>query len=336
MKPLAFVALPLFALLLAAQAAFAEAPKPKLPKAGRVKIDVVKDENGEPAQAVLNLVGRYIRHEIVVADDGHFDLPLAPGSYIALITSNGRSPDLTRLDVSSGGEQSLVKRMKHNAKPDGFLIGSFLVNGDPAPLAEVHVEKGDKLFKRARLMTDVGFFGLALPGGDYHVVYSSQGQVLFRQNLMVPAQVAEVQRAFFSVDQDLTEGASVDTVEAIPFARGKFKAPEWSEAAMHELLAPFIEGSKECMSIEAHVFGKGDEVRARKLSAARATWVRHKLIDFGAPPARLRAVGHGKARPLLPAEHTHASKINNRIDYILYDCAAPPALPDDVIAIGNP
>lgn len=77
------------------------------------------------------------------------------------------------------------------------------------------------------------------------------------------------------------------------------------------------------MTIEGHADVRGPDAYNLALSQRRADRVRALLIDLGADPDRITAVGYGRSRPRDPGTSAAAHRRNRRVEFVIERDAAP-------------
>ncbi len=75
-------------------------------------------------------------------------------------------------------------------------------------------------------------------------------------------------------------------------------------------------------SVEGHTDSDGSESHNQKLSEARAEAVMAEMIKMGISPTRLKAVGHGQARPVADNDTPEGKARNRRVEFVKFKIQA--------------
>jgi outer membrane protein OmpA-like peptidoglycan-associated protein len=73
------------------------------------------------------------------------------------------------------------------------------------------------------------------------------------------------------------------------------------------------------IEVQGHTDAAGTSAFNVNLTRRRAQYVVRYLVEKGVPPQRLRAVGYGDTRPLVPSDTVANQRKNRRIQFVVFD-----------------
>lgn len=115
-------------------------------------------------------------------------------------------------------------------------------------------------------------------------------------------------------------GIVISIMDGVLFETGSVELRPSAKRLMYKI-AQIVKDLPNQISVEGHT----DNVPLRKgpygdnwgLSAMRAAVVGSYLVEAGIDPKRIRAVGYGQSRPLVPNDTEEHRRINRRVDVII-------------------
>jgi outer membrane protein OmpA-like peptidoglycan-associated protein len=107
---------------------------------------------------------------------------------------------------------------------------------------------------------------------------------------------------------------AIVALQPLRFAPGSTELIGASTSVLEELQATLVANPDLALSVEGHTDDRGDANVNRALSERRSQAVVDWLVDHGVAPWRLRAVGHGSARPVGDNATPAGRAANRRIE----------------------
>jgi OOP family OmpA-OmpF porin len=102
----------------------------------------------------------------------------------------------------------------------------------------------------------------------------------------------------------------------VSFAPGKSAVPAAAAEELRQLVRVMAEHPElPRIEVQGHSDARECKPDDLRLSQARADAVMARLVELGADPARLRAVGHGGTRPLTHGKRARDRAMNRRVDF---------------------
>lgn len=151
-------------------------------------------------------------------------------------------------------------------------------------------------------------------GADYGLYVNSHGYLFHSLNFSY-AGGADLKPLVIDIDLvKASKGASV-RLNNIFFDTDKFDLREKSISELDRIARFLGENQSIKVEIGGHTDNQGADAYNQQLSQKRAKSVRDYLVSKGVPNARLREVGYGSKRPIVPNDNEEARQINRRIEF---------------------
>lgn len=150
-----------------------------------------------------------------------------------------------------------------------------------------------------------------------------------RQNMRLEAEKrarAEVDGKAAEAAQKLANIASVKQEErgtvltlagSIVFASGQYKLRGDSLPKLNRVASALKDLGGKTFIIEGHTDSMGNDAANQQLSVKRATTVREYLIRHGLQADQVKAIGHGKERPIAPNDTPEGRAQNRRVEIVV-------------------
>jgi len=103
----------------------------------------------------------------------------------------------------------------------------------------------------------------------------------------------------------------------VKFYQGSARLTHASIPILARFVQRLVQSPDLRVRIEGHTDSVGDEQNNLDLSIKRARTVRNKLIQMGADPSRLEAVGYGESQPIADNNTPDGRARNRRIDFVI-------------------
>lgn len=130
----------------------------------------------------------------------------------------------------------------------------------------------------------------------------------------VPAKVA-LEPQMLKSDECAGRFEILSQTDAITFGAGSSTLRPSSAPVLEEVTDIINRCEDLSLRIAGHTDSDGDAEFNRRLSELRAKSVKAFLVGLGVDPARIEAVGHGEAQPLVPNDSAQNKARNRRIEF---------------------
>ncbi len=117
-------------------------------------------------------------------------------------------------------------------------------------------------------------------------------------------------------DKMLTDGKIITT--GIRFDVNKATLRPESFGTLNEIIKLMNENPSLNFSVEGHTDSDGSENHNQTLSEARATAVMDEMIKLGISQSRLKSVGYGQSKPIVPNDSSEGKAQNRRVEFVKY------------------
>ena len=214
----------------------------------------------------------------------------------------------------------LPESLRERIKPVSYLKGIVADAKTKKPLAatvELVDLKTNQVVSRVQADTQTGQYTAVLPSGGEYALYVSVPGYLFKSLSFDFTQKTKGEGMSLSVPlESVAAGASGnETLNNLFFDSGRYDLAEKSRTEL-DRLALFMQANKAIkVEISGHTDDKGDAAANLALSQKRAQAVVTHLTKAGIEPGRIRAIGYGKTRPLVPNTTDENRRLNRRIDW---------------------
>ncbi|GAB3882150.1 OmpA family protein [Spirosoma agri] len=215
----------------------------------------------------------------------------------------------------------LPESLRERVKPVSYLKGIVADAKTKKPLAatvELIDLKTNQIVSRVQADAQTGQYTAVMPGGGDYALYVSvpgylfkslsfdftqkrdSGSALLLNVPLVPAVAGETAR---------------ETLNNLFFESGRYDLADKSRTELDRLSA-FLKASPAVkIEIAGHTDDRGDAAANLTLSQKRAQSVVGYLTKAGIDPGRIRAVGYGKTKPVVPNTTDENRQLNRRIEW---------------------
>ncbi|WP_338868619.1 OmpA family protein [Spirosoma sp. SC4-14] len=219
----------------------------------------------------------------------------------------------------------LPESLRERVKPVSYLKGVIADAKTRKPLAAI-VElvdlKTNQIVSRVHADEQTGQYTAILPTGGEYALYVSVPGYLFKSLSFDFTQKTKSEReagAGMSLNVPLEPAiageTAKETLNNLFFETGRYDLAEKSRTEL-DRLAAFMKASPSVkIEIAGHTDDRGDGAANLALSQKRAQSVVDYLVKAGISSDRIRAVGYGKARPLVPNTSDENRQLNRRIEW---------------------
>jgi outer membrane protein OmpA-like peptidoglycan-associated protein/tetratricopeptide (TPR) repeat protein len=267
-------------------------------------------------------------YPVNTTDDDLFFFPLDTGhiAYMARFIPNTEDQDIVRYTIYAFGNPA---RFTINGKvdiqaeegviPDNISIG-FIDQGTSDTLAIKRLDRN-------------GTFQQKLPGGDFMVEISQQGNILLSRELTIPAYLPQ-DRLVFNASIALSHRTGIDTlpVQHVYFDFDESRLKEASEKYLDEIAGLLIRYPEILLNINGYTDALGSDSYNMKLSIRRANAVGVYLKNRQVEQERMFIQGFGESDPVAinrnpdGTDCTEGRKYNRRVELVFQHLPAGIAL----------
>ncbi|WP_461101937.1 OmpA family protein [Spirosoma koreense] len=214
----------------------------------------------------------------------------------------------------------LPESLRERVKPVSYLKGIVADAKTKKPLAatvELIDLKTNQTISKVQADTQTGMYTAVLPSGGEYALYVSVPGYLFKSLSFDFTQKTKGEGISLSVPlEPVAAGSSAnETLNNLFFETGRYDLAEKSRTEL-DRLAAFLQANPAVkVEISGHTDDKGDAAVNQTLSQKRAQSVVSYLTKAGISPARIRAIGYGKTRPIAPNTTEENRQLNRRIEW---------------------
>ena len=228
-----------------------------------------------------------------------------------------RPSDAGEFQVNAADKASRPKQGKLVATDTEAAVRFFVVDKAKGPIEGIVVSltaPNGKVYYTAETDKE-GFAEVLVPiGQTYDLVYLSLG----RRNVAAKVAVKNEPRLNLKLTmryerEEFTKPFVLDDVQ---FASGSATLTPDSHARLDAMVEFMTHKKATKLEISGHTDNVGKKAVNKKLSQARADAVRDYLISKGIEASRIKAVGHGDEKPMVPNDTTDGRRKNRRIEAI--------------------
>ena len=214
----------------------------------------------------------------------------------------------------------LPESLRDRVRPVSFLKGIVADAKTKKPLAatvELVDLKTNQIVSRVQTDTQTGQYTTVLPSGGEYALYVNVPGYLFKSLSFDFTQKTKGEGMSLSVPLEPVAGGTSanETLNNLFFEYGRYDLADKSLTELNRL-ALFMQANPAVnVEILGHTDDKGDAAANLALSQKRAQAVVAYLTKAGIQPGRIRAVGYGKTRPLVPNTTEENRRLNRRIEW---------------------
>ncbi len=148
----------------------------------------------------------------------------------------------------------------------------------------------------------------------YSLNASARGYIY--ENQSIDMQMIDDNHTFTIALNPITQGATVQLSD-VNFEYNSAEIMPASLASLEQVLRLLEMNPEINIELAAHTDDHGNEQYNLQLSQKRATSVRIFLVEKGIDPSRLKAVGYGKNKPLVPNTSDENRAKNRRVEFVI-------------------
>ncbi|RYF67541.1 MAG: flagellar motor protein MotB, partial [Cytophagaceae bacterium] len=214
----------------------------------------------------------------------------------------------------------LPESLRDRIRSVSFLKGTVADAKTKKPLAatvELIDLKTNQVVSRVEADAQTGQYTAVLPSGGEYALYVSVPGYLFKSLSFDFTQKTKGEGLSLSVPlEPVVSGSSAnETLSNLFFDYGRYDLAEKSLTELNRLAVFMQTNPTVNIEISGHTDDKGDAAANLTLSQKRAQAVVAYLTKAGIQPGRIKAVGYGKARPLMPNTSDENRRLNRRIEW---------------------
>ncbi len=214
----------------------------------------------------------------------------------------------------------LPESLRDRVRPVSFLKGIVADAKTKKPLAatvELVDLKTNQIVSRVQTDTQTGQYTTVLPSGGEYALYVNVPGYLFKSLSFDFTQKTKGEGMSLSVPLEPVAGGTSanETLNNLFFEYGRYDLADKSLTELNRLSLFMQANPAVNVEILGHTDDKGDAAANLALSQKRAQAVVAYLTKAGIQPGRIRAVGYGKTRPLVPNTTEENRRLNRRIEW---------------------
>ena len=244
------------------------------------------------------------------------------------VAANGRRAYYSFEEQKDGVSQKsrlyvfdLPESLRDRVRPVSFLKGIVADAKTQKPLAatvELIDLKTNEVVSRVQTDAQTGQYTAVLPGGGEYALYVSTPGYLFKSlsfDFTQKTKVGEGMTLSVPLEPTLGGTSAKETLNNLFFESGQYDLADKSRTELDRLSAFLRANPAVKIEIAGHTDDTGDAVTNLVLSQKRAQSVVAYLTQAGITPERIRAVGYGETRPLVPNTTDENRRLNRRIEW---------------------
>ena len=217
----------------------------------------------------------------------------------------------------------LPESLRERIRPVSYLKGIIADSKTKKPLAatvELVDLKTNQVISRVQADTQTGQYTTVLPSGGEYALYVNVPGYLFKSlsfDFTRKNSRATESGLSLSVPMEPAVGGTSarETLSNLFFDSGRYDLADKSRTELDRLSAFLQANPAVTVEISGHTDDVGDEAANLVLSQKRAQAVVTYLTKAGIATERIRAVGYGKKRPLVPNTTDENRRQNRRIEW---------------------
>lgn len=216
----------------------------------------------------------------------------------------------------------LPDRLRERVKPVSLLKGVVADARTGKPLAatvELIDLKTNQLVSRVQADAQSGAYTAVLPSGGEYALYVAVPGYLFKSLSFDFSQKTKGEGLSLRVPLEpaVSGTAARETLSNLFFDTGRYDLAAKSRTELDRLVAFLRANPTTRIEISGHTDDRGDAAANQLLSQKRAQAVVSYLTQAGIDAGRMKALGFGKTRPLVPNTTDENRQLNRRIEWRL-------------------
>lgn len=217
----------------------------------------------------------------------------------------------------------LPESLRERVKPVSYLKGTIADAKTKKPLAAI-VElidlKTNQTISRVQADAQTGQYTAVLPAGSEYALYVSVPGYLFKSLSFDFTQKSAHDSASgmalnVPLEPAVAGETAKETLNNLFFESGRYDLADKSRTELDRLSAFMKANPSVTIEIAGHTDDRGEAAANLALSQKRAQAVVAYLAKAGVAPGRIRAVGYGKTKPLVPNSTDENRRLNRRIEW---------------------
>jgi len=212
----------------------------------------------------------------------------------------------------------LPESMREKIRPVSYLKGVITdaKTQKPQPATVDLIDLAtNQLVSRVQADSLTGQYTAVLPTGGEYALYVSAPGYLFKSLSFDFTQKREGEGMALSVPLEPIRSAGKETLNNLFFPTGRFDLAEKSRTELDRLAQFMRQNPTVKVEVSGHTDDQGEAAANLELSRKRAQSVVSFLAGAGVEPARIRAIGFGESRPLVPNTSEENRRLNRRIEW---------------------
>lgn len=241
------------------------------------------------------------------------------------VTANGTKAYYSYEEQKEGVSQKsrlysfdLPESLRERVMPVSYLKGIIADAKTNKPLAatvELIDLKTNQTVTRVTADAQTGEYTAVLPSGGEYALYVSVPGYLFKSLSFDFTQQRKGDKLALSVPLEPIRPTSRETLNNLFFDPNRYDLGGKSRTELERLALFMQQNPTVSIEITGHTDDRGEGAANLLLSQKRAQSVVTYLTKAGIAPARIRATGYGKTRPLVPNTTEENRRQNRRIEW---------------------
>ncbi len=212
----------------------------------------------------------------------------------------------------------LPESLRDRVTPVSYLKGVIADAKTKKPLpatVELIDLKTNQIVTRVTADAQTGQYTAVLPSGGEYALYVSTPGYLFKSLSFDFTQKSKGDKLALSVPLEPIGATGRETLNNLFFESNRYDLVGKSRTELERLATFLQQNPTVSIEITGHTDDRGDAAANLVLSQKRAQSVVAYLTKAGITPARIRATGYGKTRPLVPNTTEENRQQNRRIEW---------------------
>lgn len=234
---------------------------------------------------------------------------LMPGMY-DLRATDPRFDGSAQVRIREG--ETKVEIKVEPVKPGSLTVAVRDPDGAAIQGAQITITVPNTEGERALSADESGLSTIELPPGFYSVFVQAEGYGLYREDVSIRSETGSEINAVLERPKTKVQAEKIEILERVFFEVGSARLQSRSNKLLSEIANIMLRNPDiTLLEVAGHTSSEGSIELNTQLSKDRATSVVQYLVEQGVAPTRLKAVGYGPSKPLVP-ENTEADRAKNR------------------------